>query len=623
MAETINKRDLYNLIVKGEFRMKPKKILATFFACAIVSATLLTVNAEPTTTTEEVVILHTNDTHCDIENGFGFAGVAAYMADMDAIYGEDNVTLVDAGDAIQGSAIGLLTEGEAIIELMNEVGYDIMTLGNHEFDYKVPQMLYLMDLFTGTVVSSNFMDLTTGTSVFDAYEIVDYGSFQVAYVGITTPETYTKATPSYFQDEDGDFIYGFCEGNDGQNLYDNVQDSVDAAIAKGADYVIALAHLGIDEDAEPYRSTDVIANTTGIDVMIDGHSHTEIVGEEILNEDGDIVILNQTGEKFDNLGKITINYTTDTITAELISSEDYTKKDETVQALVDEINAEQAELLQQVVATIDTALVINDPDTDEFLIRSSETNLGDFCADAYRYVLETDIGIVNGGGIRADIDAGEVTYEDIIAVHPFGNYATSIEVSGQVILDALEMGASAYPGNSGGFLQVSGLTYTIDSSISSSVVVDDMGGFVSVEGEYRVTNVMVGDEPLDLNKLYTVGSHDYLLLSGGDGMTMFEGATVLKSMYAIDNEVLITYMTEVGLEDNYDNIYGQGRITIVDGSSANTDTENNNEDLDQDMNDSTDEVPETGDTSSTVIYMIMLMFSLVGGVILIMHENIC
>ncbi|MFI3171675.1 MAG: bifunctional UDP-sugar hydrolase/5'-nucleotidase, partial [Eubacteriales bacterium] len=480
----------------------------------------------------------------------------------------DNVTLVDAGDAVQGGAVGKLTEGEAIIQLMNEVGYDIMTPGNHEFDYQVPQMLYLMDMFEGAVIASNFIDLDTNTTIFDAYELIDYGSFQIAYVGIVTPETYTSSTPAYFQDEEGNLLYSFCEGQDGTALYATVQASVDDAISNGADYVIAIAHLGIEEAAAPYRSTDVIANTTGIDVLLDGHSHSVVEAAEIENANGDIVIVNQTGSKFSHLGKITINDNTGTITAELISSETYTDKDPEILSSIDAINETQAELLQQVVGTIDTPLIINDPETGELLVRSSETNLGNFCADALRYILDTDIALANGGGIRSDIEAGEVTYEDIIAVFPWNNNAISIEISGQVILDALEMGATAYPEENGGFLQVSGLTYSIDTSIPSSVVVDETGGFVEVNGEYRVTNVMIGDENLDLDEMYSVGGLDYLLQLGGDGMTMFEGATVIKDKYAIDNEVLMTYLSEGDFGDMYDNLYGQGRISIADGTTT-------------------------------------------------------
>lgn len=581
-------------------RAKRALILILSFAMAFSAVIVASATELATSNTSEVVILHTNDTHCDIENGLGFAGVAAYMSDMEEIYGEDYVSLVDAGDAVQGGTVGMLTDGEAIIELMNLVGYDIMALGNHEFDYGIDQMFYLTSMFEGTIISSNFVEISTGNSVFDAYTIEDYGTFQVAFVGITTPETYTSTTPAYFQDEDGNYIYGFCEGDDGANLYANVQASVDSAVAEGADYVIAVAHLGIEETASPYTSTEVIENTTGIDVFLDGHSHSTVESEEIANKDGDIVIVNQTGEKFDNLGKITINNDTGEITAVLISSDDYTEKDETVQSAIDVINEENAVLLEQVIATSDISLYAYDPDTGAEIIRTQETNLGDFCADAYRYILETDIALVNGGGIQSDILSGDITYADVIEVHPWGNDATSVWASGQDILDALELGASIYPQDSGGFLQVSGLTYKIDYTVDSSVVTDEMGCFVEVTGEYRVYDVMVGDEPLELDKMYSVGSHDYLLLNGGDGMTMFSDCEVIKSMYMIDNEVLITYMQEVGISEDYADINGQGRIVFAE-KLVYEDEDEDEEDFDESLDDSTVEDETEDETTDDTV----------------------
>ena len=510
----------------------------------------------------DIVILHTNDVHCGIEDGLTYAGVSAYAKEMEAQYGADRVTLVDAGDAVQGGPIGTLTQGEYLVDIMNQVGYDIFTPGNHEFDYQIPRLLELTELLDAQTISSNFVDLTTGESVFQPYTVLDYGDVQVGYVGITTPESFTKSTPAYFQDENGNYIYGFCEGNNGQDLYDNVQASVDAARADGADYVVAVAHLGIEETSAPWRSTDVIANTTGIDVMIDGHSHSTIDGQQVANEEGEMVLLNQTGTKLSAVGKIVIDPDTGDITAELVT--DYAGRDADTQAFVDGINAEFADVLNQVVAHSDVSLTTVDPTSGERIIRNLETNLGDLCADAYRTVLEADVGLVNGGGIRADIPAGDVTYGQIINVHPYSNQATSVRATGQQLLDALEMGARNNPGENGGFLQVSGMTYTIDTTIPSGVVTDDKGNFVRVDGEYRVKDVTVNGEPLDVNKTYVVASHDYMLLDGGDGMVMFQGDEVVKDRVMPDNQVLIQYIRDslggsVGAD--YADPYGQGRIT--------------------------------------------------------------
>ena len=517
----------------------------------------------------DIVILHTNDVHCGIEDGLTYAGVSAYARAMEERYGAENVTLVDAGDAVQGGPIGTLTRGEYLVDIMNQVGYDIFTPGNHEYDYQMPRMLELMDQLDATVVSSNFLDLSTGESVFAPYTILSYGDVDVAYVGITTPESFTKSTPAYFQDEDGNYLYSFCEDESGQALYDNVQASVDAARTEGADYVVAVAHLGVDVSSAPWRSTDVIANTHGIDVMIDGHSHTAIDGQEVLNEDGETVLLNQTGTKLAALGQVVIDPDTGEISAGLIT--EYQERDQDTQAFVDSINQEFSTVLSQVVASTDVALTTVDPSTGERIIRSQETNLGDLCADAYREVLDADVGLINGGGIRADIAAGEITYGDIISVHPYNNQATSVRVTGQQLLDALELGARYTPYENGGFLHASGLTYTIDTTIPSSVVTDVQDNFVRVDGAYRVKDVMVGGEPLDLERTYVVASHDYMLLSGGDGMTMFDGAEVVKDRVMPDSEVLIQYIRDylggvVGQE--YADPYGQGRITILTETGA-------------------------------------------------------
>ena len=523
--------------------------------------------------TGKIVILHTNDVHCQVDQAvgkdgkvtnLGYAGVAAYKADMAGQYGAKNVTLVDAGDAIQGGPIGTLSKGSYIVDIMNKVGYDVAIPGNHEFDYGMDNFLSLAkEKANYPYVCANFTN-KDGSSVFNAYKLVDYGSTQVAYVGISTPETFTKSTPTYFQDANGNYIYGFCEGNSGKDLYNKVQSAVNAARGAGADYVVAVGHLGIDAASKPWTSEEVIANTTGIDVMIDGHSHSTFE-RTVTNKVGKSVLMAQTGTKLANLGKVVIDTSTGAITAELVSG--YAAQEPTVAAYVKSVNDQFSALLKTVVAKSSVNLTTLDPDTGKRAVRSAETNLGDLCADAYRTLLGADVAFVNGGGVRDNIPAGDITYEQIIKVHPFGNEACLIETTGQKILDALEMGASALPGELGGFLQVSGVTFTVVKGIPSSVVLNDKKEFVKVDGPYRVTNVMVGGVPLDVNKTYTLAAHNYMLKSGGDGFTMFKGDKLLKDCVMIDNQVLINYMTGtlkgvVGSE--YSNPRGQGRITIVD-----------------------------------------------------------
>lgn len=526
---------------------------------------------------EGIVVLFTNDIHCTSDDGMSYAAIAGYKAEMEAQYGADNVTLVDNGDAIQGGILGSMSQGSWIVDIMDEVGYDLAIPGNHEFDFGMDTFLDIaQNQADYTYLSCNFVD-ASGDPVLEPYTMISYGDVDVAYVGISTPETLSKSAPAYFQDDAGNYIYGFCQGNDGQDLYDQVQETVDAARAEGADYVVALAHLGVDGQSSPWMSTEVIANTTGIDVMLDGHSHTVVPSQTVANADGEDVLLAQTGTKAESIGKLIIA-PDGTMTTELVALADVDTTSQayaSAQTYIESIQAQYQELASEVVATTDVDLTVNDPDTGERAVRSAETNLGDLCADAYRVVLGADIGWVNGGGVRADIAAGDITYGDIIEVHPFGNLACLVEVSGQQILDALELG-SMYVGTaeSGGFLQVSGLKYTVNTAIPTSVVLDDEGNFVEVSGARRVSDVQVLDSEtgeyaaIDPTATYTLASHNYMLKDGGDGYTMFgeDNVTILQDEVMVDNEVLITYIRDelggvVGQE--YADPHGQGRITIV------------------------------------------------------------
>ena len=342
-----------------------------------------------------------------------------------------------------------------------------------------------------------------------------------------------------------------------------MQESVDEALAEGADYVVAVGHLGNTGITPEWSSKAVIANTSGIDVFIDGHSH-ETYNEEVKDADGETVVLAQTGTKLANMGKIVIDPSSGDVTAEMVSG--FGDQDEDTLQFISGITAEFEQTLQEVVATSAVDLTTLDPDTGQRAVRRAETNLGDLCADAYRAVGESDVAFVNGGGIRADIAAGEITYEDIINVHPFGNELCVAEVSGRELLDALEMGASDYPLENGGFLHVSGMTYAIDASVPSSVVTNEEGEFVAVTGEYRVKNVTIGGEPLDTEKTYTLASHNFMLKSGGDGYAMFRDNKIVRDSVMLDNAALIQYITgELGgvVSDAYADPRGQGRITVL------------------------------------------------------------
>ena len=563
-----------------------RKVLSLFLTLSMAGSLCVPAMAadEPSAEAKEegIVVLYTNDVHCTDDNGIAYAAIAGYKAQMESDYGADNVTLVDNGDAIQGGILGSMSKGSWIVDIMNQVGYDLAIPGNHEFDFGMDTFLDIVNNQAEyTYVSCNFVDVD-GNAVLEPYTMVTYGDVDVAYVGISTPETLTKSAPAYFQDDAGNYIYGFCQDDSGQALYDQVQDTVDAAREAGADYVVALAHLGEDAQSSPWMSTEVIANTTGIDVVLDGHSHTTEPSKTVANADGEDVLLSQTGTKAASVGKLVIA-PDGTMTTELVALADV---DTTTQAYTDAktfiegIQSEYKAKADEVVATTSVELTINDPDSGERAVRSAETNLGDLCADAYRIMLGADIGWVNGGGVRANIAAGDITYGDIIEVHPFGNLACLVEVSGQQILDALELGSMQVGvSENGGFLQVSGLKYTIDSSIPTSVELDSEGNFVKVAGARRVSDVQVLDSetgayaPIDANATYTLATHHYMLKLGGDGYAMFgeDNITILKDEVMVDNEVLINYIKdELGgvVGEQYANPKGDGRITILTAAAA-------------------------------------------------------
>ncbi|MBQ0133521.1 MAG: bifunctional metallophosphatase/5'-nucleotidase [Clostridiales bacterium] len=513
--------------------------------------------AETAAVNDDIVILYTNDVHCGVEDGLTYQGIAAVKAGLEAA--GKTVLLVDCGDHSQGGTIGTLSKGEYIIDIMNEVGYALAIPGNHEFDYGMDQFLANVEHANFPYLSCNFVG-ADDKSVLEPYALIEVNGVKLGFVGISTPETVTKSTPTYFQNEDGEYIYFFCQDTTGEKLYAAVQNAVDAVRAEGADYVIALAHLGIDTESSPWMSTEVIGATTGIDVVLDGHSHSTIEGDKVANANGEDVLLTSTGTKLDALGCLTLN-ADGTFTSKLVDNK-------AAAAKVDEINAEFDELINTVVAHTDVDLITKDPETGSRVIRSQETNLGDLCADAYRAMSGADIAIVNGGGIRADIPAGDITYGQIITVHPFGNEMCMCEVTGAELLDALELSAASLPGEFGGFLQVSGMTFTIDMSVEPSVVLDENQTFVEVAGERRVKDVMIGGEPIDTEKTYTLASHNYKLKSGGDGYGMFKDNNFLLDCVMIDNQVLINYIVEklngtVG--EDYADIWGQGRITIING----------------------------------------------------------
>jgi len=521
-----------------------------------------------------VCILFTSDVHCGFDQGFGYVGLQQIR---DVLDNKGYVTLlVDNGDFIQGGTIGTLTKGTSIIALMNELHYDVAIPGNHEFDYGMDQFLNLANFADFPIISCNFNK--QGELVFDPYIILEAAGLRIAFVGVTTPVTPDTSTPEYFQDADGNYIYDFMNDSTGEKLYQAVQKAVDDARAEGVDYVYLLAHLGLDQNCSPWTYADVISHTNGIDVVLDGHSHdTEQV--VMKNKDGKDVVRSAVGTKLNCIGYSFISLEDGTINTNIWSwpnkdcATDVLGIQNSMTPMIDEITLSLQESLGQVIASSSVELTINDPSAKDSsgspirMVRRAETNLGDLCTDALRTILDCDIAVLNAGAIRTSIPKGDITYQNILDVFPFGNQTCVVEATGQQILDALEWGASAVPDENGGFLQVSGLNYEVDSSIPSGCEKDEDGMFTGISGDRRVKNVMVGEEPLDPDKTYTVGSVDYVLLKHGDGQTVFDGCEVVKDRVMLDNQLLIQYITDTlngTVGDGYEDLTGQGRIHILE-----------------------------------------------------------
>ena len=547
----------------------------------------------------EVTILYTNDVHTYIDKQapeLTYAAIAALKQSYQNA--GKKVLLVDAGDHVQGTAYGSMDQGASIIELMNAAGYDAATPGNHEFDYGMDRAKELMRDADFPYLSCNWVDLRTNLRVLPEIKVFVRGGVRIAFVGITTPETFTKSTPAYFMNKaQTKYIYDILGGEDGQKLYSAVQKAVDKAKCL-ADVVIGLGHLGVDPSSSPWTSEEVIAHTTGLDAFIDGHSHTVMENKQVADASGRLVTLTQTGSYFANVGEMTIA-PDGTISTRLVST--YDQEDPAVAAEQAAWVSSVDEMLGEKIAVADTKFYITDPATGKRRIRSGETNLGDFVADGiYTYFneveqLHCDIAIMNGGGIRSDEDAGYWTFKTCKQVSPFGNVACLMSVTGKQIQDALEFAArfaGAEGKENGGFLQVAGATYEIHTDIPNTVQTDDKNVWIgSATGTPRVQNVKIYDRangtyvPLDENKTYALAGMNYTLRNLGDGFAMFDGAELIKDYVSEDYLVMSTYAMTFGGVDaeglphlssansvlaeypgyllDYENPYGAGRISIL------------------------------------------------------------
>ena len=615
-----------------------RRSIALLLCLMLVCALAAPAAAAQTGTSEDIVILYTNDVHTYIDGPLSYDVISGIKKELETQYA--HVLLVDAGDHVQGTAYGSMDKGETIIQLMNAAGYDLATLGNHEFDYGMDGCMQIVQWAQYPYVSCNFYEEVNGVreeNVLPSYQIFDCGTEKLAIVGITTPESFTKSTPSYFQDESGNYIYGISGGEDGSGLYADVQAAIDSAVAECATKVIALGHLGDDLSSQPWTSAEVIANVSGLSAFIDGHSHSTVEGQNVTDKDGNSVVLTQTGQYFGQIGMMVISAETGKITTGLIGSEEilepvvdesgnpvkdeegndqtevvgyrlvsdlYTGaewcSDETVSAIKDQWITKIGEQLGTVIGS--TSLTLDNYSADGTrLVRSQETNTGDFAADALYYLfdnmdMDVDVAIMNGGGIRNEAVTGEISYQTCKTIHTFGNVACLQTITGQQLLDALEWGArTAGTGEEcGGFLQVSGITYKIDTQWPDSTQKDEKGVWIGgPTGGYRVHDVKVYNketnawDALDLEAHYNLAGYNYTLRDLGDGFNMFDGAVNVLDYVMEDYMVLANYVQAFeggvveasnsplaekyeGLLLDYSTVDGSGRIVM---EAASRDTE--------------------------------------------------
>ena len=503
----------------------------------ILFITILSINSKRNLMEEEeksddIIILHTNDVHCGIDQIIGYDGLMLFKKELETKY--KHVILVDAGDHIQGGSIGLLSKGKDIIDIMNKINYTVATLGNHEFDYQLEILYNLSSLSNKEYICANFCYRVNKTSIFAPYRIIQVGEKKIGFIGLVTLQTLTKTyLHSLVYPENNTLIYDVLNGEHGKELYERVQQHIDdLRDVEHVDYVIIISHFGYGGDSlKEYTSTGLLENLERVDAIIDGHTHL-IYNETHKDKKSQDIYISQAGTKLSNVGKITIT-TEGNITSEMFDEiplfegyTDYMKvtrnnKTRYVDPEMNEflksiINSHEKEFKEYVGKTDFDVLGAS---SKEHVMRSGENNLCDLITDSMKYLGNSDLALLNAGSIRNDLLKGNITYSNIIDVLPFANRLVVLEIQGKDLLDILEFGVRTLPGISSRFSQVSGIHFKVDDSIKSPVIVNDMESFDRIEGERRIYDVFIGNESLDENKNYTISINDYLA-SGGDGYSM-------------------------------------------------------------------------------------------------------
>ncbi len=525
---------------------------------------------------DDIIIIHTNDVHCGVQDNIGYDGLMLYKKQLQQKF--KDVLVVDCGDHLQGATIGLLTQGEDIIDMMNEIGYDAAVLGNHEFDYGVEQMKNCEKKLNCGYISANFFERKNKTSsIFPGYKIIELNNTKkIAFIGVTTPQTLSISSIIKELDENKTNKYDFLTERNGSELYEEIQKNIDAAKSENADYIIMLAHSGKDSNSlYQYTTVGMMENLENVDAVLDGHTH-QVYSTVTPDKNGKKIILAQTGTKFNYIGVLTI-HSDGTLSHKLLNSipiiDDTYDKDSytSIKRGQKEIFVDNY-MYKYINNKIDShkdilnKLIGYSPFS--MYIGSGESTLGNLITDSFRKIGNADISIMNSGTIRANLYEGNIIYQNILDIIPFSNGIEVKNITGLTILDALEFGVSDYPSTGRKFPQISGITFKFNKDIKSSVVVDSSGNFVEVSGQRRVFDVMIGNQKIDKEKYYTFCSHNFIT-RGGDGYSMFINYEPIETGLGIDNEVLIDYIQkELNGNIPYNYQYTEGRIIITENNSV-------------------------------------------------------
>ena len=497
---------------------------------------------------DDIVIIHLNDVHCGFNDTIGYDGFVLYRKELEKKY--KKVIAVDVGDHAQGGVLGAISEGEAVLDILNKIKFDVTTLGNHEFDYGIEQLNKLNEKMSTKYISLNTCYRKNKTQLFEPSRMVEAGEKKIGFIGILTPLTFSKTYLSSLRESDGTPIYNFLSNK--EELYTTIQGEIDKLRSEGANYVILLTHVGMN--VEEYTSNDILSNLNGVDAVLDGHTHKVYNTTSKDKENKDIHIA-QTGTKLANIGQLIIKED-GTILSENIAEvpepdgitdvkQVYRSKanrwvDTEMNEYINEIYKRYEEELSTPIGSSDYDFIIRpeeSSDSHTIYCRYMECSLGNLIADSFREVVNSDISFVNGGTIRANLLKGHITRKDIIDVMPFFNSLFVKEITGQTFLDALEFGVSKLPNSFGGFPQVSGCTYYVDTSFNSTVETDSDGMFIKVGGRRRVSNVKINGKALNPTEKYNLSASEYIL-NGGDGFTMFANYPVVNESVFADSDAL-------------------------------------------------------------------------------------